>query len=98
MLMQKIMETFGLNALCNQHIDFVESVLNRVKSYNNLSVLQSLVDSFQGVDNNPQDVSDFILETISRSRSKQLAFGKNDRSHSSSVWYHQEIIKNAAVK
>ena len=51
--MQKIMETFGLNALCNQHIDFVESVLNRVKSYNNLSVLQSLVDSFQGVDNNP---------------------------------------------
>ena len=60
MLMQKIMETFGLNALCNQHIDFVESVLNRVKSYNNLSALQSLVDSFQGAGNNPQDVSDFV--------------------------------------
>ena len=97
MPMQKNMETFGLNALYNQHIDYVESVLDRVKIYN-LSAKQSLVDSFQGVDNNPQDVSDFILETISRSRSKQLAFGKNDRSHSSSVWYHQEIIKNATIR
>ena len=98
MPMQKNMETFGLNALCNQHIDFVESVLNRVKSYNNLSALQSLVDSFQGVDNNPQDVSDFILETISRSRSKQLAFSKIDRRPSSSIWHHQEIIKNATIR
>ena len=57
--MQKNMETFGLNALYNQHIDYVESVLDRVKIYN-LSAKQSLVDSFQGAGNNPQDVSDFV--------------------------------------
>lgn len=55
----KNMKTFGLNALYNLHIDYVESVLDRVKSYN-LSAQQSLVDSFQGAGNSPQDVSDFV--------------------------------------
>ena len=49
--MQKNMETFGVNALYNQHIDYVEPVLDRVKSYN-LSTQQVLVDSFQGAGNN----------------------------------------------
>lgn len=58
---RKNMNTFGLEALYNQHIDYVESIMDRVKSYNP-SVEQALVDTFQGAGNNPQDVSDFIWQ------------------------------------
>lgn len=58
---KKNMETFGLDDLYNQHIDYVESIMDRVKSYNS-SVEQALVDSFQGAGNNPQDVADFVWQ------------------------------------
>ena len=58
---KKNMDTFELNALYNQHIDYVESIMDRVKNYN-LSVEQALVNSFQGAGNNPQDVADFVWQ------------------------------------
>lgn len=53
------METFGLESLYNQHLDYVDAIMDRVKSYN-LAVQKDLVDTFQGAGYEPKDVFDFV--------------------------------------